>query len=306
MFPGFQISQKISTRNFRELLQIEKKLIETIIKPKEEQRITNITKRTIQKKLEITPRIQTAGGIIIGDEILSGKIKEKNLLTLSKRLSSYDVKLKRVEIVGDCQEEIISTTRRLSQECDYVFASGGIGCTHDDITYQAIASAFNRKLVTDKDLVNEMKKFYSSVYAKKQNAVQKMATIPENSEIIKTPGLWSPLVYVENVFILPGVPELFELMLNSAFSRIVKGPRITLQMIYSDYPKEEIKEFLDDLQSQFSSVIIGCYPQADCKKAGCKSAITIEGLNEKEVIYIAQLIKDKIKGSFFKPDTKHY
>src|SRR3989338_6545842 len=162
-----------------------------------------------------------ASAIIIGNEILNGKVQDANSQTLARVLFHCGVKLALIETIPDQAETIIATVQKHAQAFDFVFTSGGIGSTHDDITYEAVARAFDRKL----ELHPEALKRYTAFYGQEPNlARQKMLLLPEGAEILWSPPLWIPTVFINPVYVLPGIPELFTEILNSIKTRFTYRP----------------------------------------------------------------------------------
>ncbi|XXQ33325.1 MoaB/Mog domain-containing protein [Plasmodiophora brassicae] len=208
-------------------------------------------------------RIPQAAAVIIGNEVLSGKTKDTNSYYLARTLFDQGVRFARIETIPDLIDDISSTVRRLSSSFDYVFTSGGIGCTHDDITYEAIRQAFGLSLEVHHPTVETMRAYYASRGVKLNSAHMRMATLPYPADkIISTPGLWVPAVQVRNVFTLPGIPSLFESMVKSILAQLDCGTgkfhRLSLNLAVGE---SEIADCLAEVQSEFPTVEIGSYPK---------------------------------------------
>jgi molybdenum cofactor synthesis domain-containing protein len=158
-----------------------------------------------------------AGILIIGDEILAGKVVDSNASWLSQLLHLRGVDVCRVETVGDCLEEIQESVLRIKAKVGDgpVFTSGGIGPTHDDVTYRAIALAFGRSLKVHPETLERMTKHYAKKNQEVNDMRKRMATLPENCDVLFTEGMWVPLAVVEGVHILPGIPRLFQAMVEA-------------------------------------------------------------------------------------------
>ena len=237
----------------------------------------------------------SASALIIGDEILSGKIQDKNSYVLAKVLFERGVKLSRLEVISDDIDEIGRCLKRMSVTSDYVFTSGGIGPTHDDKTYEAIAKAFDRKLVYHEQ---SLKRFTEHLSARTPSvslneARKKMVLLPDPCEILWTPGLWVPLVIVENVYVLPGVPELFEHMLT-ANKMHFKGPPIARILVYTAMPEGDIAFDLERIQNAYPQVAIGSYPRQDM--IDHKVMVSFEGRDAIAVQQAAEEAKEAIGG----------
>lgn len=203
----------------------------------------------------------TAGMVVIGDEILTGKIQDKNTHTLAQVLFERGVILSRVETIPDVIEDIADTVRRMSKAYRWVFTSGGIGPTHDDKTYEGVARAFGKKLAYRDDVLAKMTAHYSALGKGELNDARKrMALMPEGCELLVGEGLWVPVVVVENVHVLPGVPSLFESMLVGIKDRF-SGPRRHRVLLYTDRYEGDIADALAREQAAHPTVAIGSYPQ---------------------------------------------
>ena len=153
---------------------------------------------------------KTSGLIIIGDEILSGKTLDTNSNYISKELSIRGVDVKEINIIQDIEEDIVSRVKLFSENYNYVFTTGGIGPTHDDITAESVAKAFNRKLVINKEAKKLLEKHYN--FNERTPARFKMAVFPESAKLIYNPVSVAPGFYIKNVFVFPGVPRIMKAM----------------------------------------------------------------------------------------------
>ncbi len=237
----------------------------------------------------------TACALIIGDEILTGKVQDANSYTLARVLFERGVRLLRIETVSDDIDEIGQTVRKLSGLADYVFTSGGIGPTHDDRTYEAIAKAFDRGLALHAPTLEKLRMDLQQRYpdAVLNDARKRMALLPDPCEIIGVERLWVPVVVVENVHILPGVPSLFSYMINGIKQRF-RGEVCERIIIYTRKSEGDIAEDLSRVQHAFPSVAIGSYPEYD--KATYKVMVTFEGVDVETVHKAARQVERAIDG----------
>lgn len=202
--------------------------------------------------------IVTASYIIIGDEILSGRTQDANLNFLANNLSEIGVNLKEVRVVADDEKEIIEAVNILRKKYDYLFTSGGVGPTHDDITSLAIAKAFNVELMQDLDSRNILEEYYKT---KNLNEARlKMSLIPKGSRAIKNDIMAVGGFYIENVFVLAGVPKIFRFMFDAIKNNIIGGQKIKSLEIKTSFKESSIAKSLGDLQLKYNSVSIGSYP----------------------------------------------
>ncbi len=201
-----------------------------------------------------TPR---ASAVIIGNEILNGKVRDINGYVLAQTLFNCGVSLKTIEVIPDNREIIAATIRKHAENYNLVFTSGGIGPTHDDITYDAVAYAFGQKLAIHQPTVER----YTQHYGRSPNQAQlKMALLPENCDVLWTENLWVPTVFIKPVYVLPGIPELFAAMLEGLKSRFSYKP-FERALVYSNLPESQIAAPLEAVQNRFPDVEIGSYPQ---------------------------------------------
>ena len=150
---------------------------------------------------------RTAGIVVIGNEILSGKVTDTNSSFLTRELRAMGVDVRRISVIPDDLDDIARTVRRFHETFDLVFTSGGVGPTHDDITIEGIARAFERRVVREPELERKLRDFYKE---KVNDARLKMSEVPEGAELIYGGTLAFPTLKVENVYILPGIPEILQ------------------------------------------------------------------------------------------------
>ncbi len=224
----------------------------------------------------------TAGMVVIGDEILTGKVLDENTFTLARVLFGRGVVLSRVETIPDDIEDIARTVRRMSAAYTWVFTSGGIGPTHDDRTYEGVARAFDRKLAYREDVLARMEEHHQALGKGPLNDARKrMALMPEGCQLLQGPApLWVPVVVVENVHVLPGVPTLFESMLSGIQERF-SGVLRHRVLLYTDGYEGDIADALAREQAAHPQVAIGSYPQYGSEKHPAQKRynvmVTIEG-----------------------------
>ncbi len=199
----------------------------------------------------------TAALLVIGNEILSGKVKDTNSPFLAVELRKLGVDLERILTIPDVIDIIADETRAMSKTYDFVFTSGGIGPTHDDLTMDAIAQAFDRPIVLNQSMVDRMTRHSSRPV---NDAMRKMAMIPEGAEVIDVGGLWFPVIVVENVHVFPGIPELFEKKFHSIRDRF-SGVPFQLRKFYVRENESEIADILNELLKTFPALMLGSYPR---------------------------------------------
>jgi len=200
----------------------------------------------------------TAGFIIIGDEILSGRTADQNLNFLAKNLSEIGIVLKEVRVIGDYEVEIISTIRELKNKYNYIFTSGGIGPTHDDITSISVAKAFDQPLI----LNDIAKKILIHHYGENNinEARMKMAYLPKNALLLDNPVSSAPGFVIENVFVMAGVPKIFQAMFKASINFLKTGEKILSRELKISLTESIIAKDLSNLQLQFPDISMGSYP----------------------------------------------
>lgn len=234
--------------------------------------------------------MSTAAVIIIGNEILSGRTQDANLAFIGKRLESLGINLLEACIIPDDEEIIINTTRNYKERFTYIFTTGGIGPTHDDITTASIAKLFNVPLEKNPKAVASLERHYGS--APINEARMKMAYIPANAILIKNPVSGAPGFQIGNVFVLPGIPQILQVMFDGITDRLVGGPPILSRNISTNLRESSLAQGLGFLQSRFTTVSIGSYPYFKKGRPGINLVMRSTISSDLEDIYseIEQLI----------------
>ena len=199
-----------------------------------------------------------SGIIIIGNEILSGRTQDTNTSTISKWLNSLGIKVQEVRVIPDVEKIIIDTVNELRKKYDYIFTTGGIGPTHDDITASSISKAFNLTYGPHKEAMSLLEKYYK--LGEFNEGRQKMAWMPTNANLIYNPTSGAPGFNVENVFCLPGVPSILKSMLGGISHKLIGGNAILSHTINLRTVESEISKSLSIVQDNNKDVDIGSYP----------------------------------------------
>jgi FAD synthetase len=199
----------------------------------------------------------TAGILVIGNEILSGKITDSNSPYLARELRLLGVDLERILTIPDELETIAAEVRAMSERYDLVFTSGGIGPTHDDLTMDGIARAFGRQVVLHESIAERIGRAQGRPAS---GSLLKMARVPEGSALLDAGDLWFPLVVVENVYVLPGVPELLRKKFESVRERF-RGIPFLLKRVFVRRRESDIAESLNALLGDFPELLLGSYPK---------------------------------------------
>ena len=199
---------------------------------------------------------RTAGIIIIGDEILSGKVHDSNSFYLASELRKLGVSLMRISVIPDDTEVIGKEASEFSRRYDFVFTSGGVGPTHDDVTMEGIAAGFGARLIKHPRL----KEYFRLKYGDRLNqAVMKMAEVPEGSEVIDFSDASFPLVMFRNIFVLPGIPEYLKNKFSLVKERF-RCPAFYLRRLFLNANESDIAEALNTIVAESRDVSFGSYP----------------------------------------------
>jgi molybdenum cofactor synthesis domain-containing protein len=202
---------------------------------------------------------KSAGIIVIGNEILSGKTQDENALFLARELRALGVDLQKIAVIPDELGLISSEVRLFSSLFDYVFTTGGVGPTHDDLTMDGIAAAFEQKIRRHPELESTLRSYYSDALIEGN---LRMADVPEGARLVGGRGMWFPVIAVENVFIFPGVPDI----LKRKFDRIKEMFREApyhLREVFLRADEGQIAGILHDLLSEYPELMLGSYPYFD-------------------------------------------
>ena len=212
--------------------------------------------------------------LIIGNEILSGRTQDTNTSSLATWLNSIGVKVKEVRVIPDIEKTIVDTLNVLRKENDYVFTTGGIGPTHDDITAESVSKAFGLKYEKHKEGYKILESYYKP--GEFNEGRQKMIWMPENADLILNPTSGAPGFSVENVFCLPGVPSIMKSMLGGITNKIVGGEPILSKTISLKTVESEIANSLTKVQDNNKDVEIGSYPFFHAGKLGVSIVLRSE------------------------------
>jgi molybdenum cofactor synthesis domain-containing protein len=215
--------------------------------------------------------VTTAGIVIIGDEILTGKFAEENATFLIGELRSLGVELRRIIVIPDVLDEIAATVTDFAGRFDHVFTSGGVGPTHDDLTMAGIAQGFGIRVVREPVLEDRVRAYWGT---KLSAPNLRLADIPEGAELVYGNDTVWPVVAYRNVYILPGVPALFRRKFIDIRDRFRAVP-MTIARVYLDADEGQIAGDLDVVVAAFPTVRIGSYPRFT--ERDFKVLITLEG-----------------------------
>ena len=234
----------------------------------------------------------TAGVIVIGDEILSGRTKDTNSNFIADKLVKAGIKLEQIRTIQDNQKTIIDTVKAFHKSYTYVFTTGGIGPTHDDITSESIAIAFNKEFCFHKEAFKILEDYYPK--GEFNEGRKKMAKMPESSELILNPLTVCPGFRIENVFVFPGVPEIMKKMFVHVLKNIQKGEPKKIITISTNLYESLIAEKLSIIQEENPKCSIGSYPYFNHVSKIMGVNIVISSWKLKNLDNIADEIEDMI------------
>jgi|TARA_B110000263_G_scaffold247124_1_gene259373 molybdenum cofactor synthesis domain-containing protein len=228
--------------------------------------------------------------IIIGDEILSGRTEDKNLSYLAKWLGKLGINLCEVRVVLDIKKDIIDAVNSLRKRYDYVFTTGGIGPTHDDITTESIAKAFGVEARIDDDALEKMKDFLAG--KELTEPLLKMLKIPEGGELIYSPATKAPGYKIGNVFVMAGIPKIMQGMLEGMYDYLEKGDLVHSRSLDIMVGESFFAEDLAEIQGKFKTVSVGSYPFSRDGVYG--ATIVIRSTQESDLASCESLVKELI------------
>jgi molybdenum cofactor synthesis domain-containing protein len=232
---------------------------------------------------------RTAAALIIGNEILSGKIVDTNTTFLARTLFALGIELRRVVVCPDEIDTIAEDLSALRGAHDLVFTSGGVGPTHDDVTIEGVAASFERPVVRSEAVEKMIRHYYGD---RATEAHFRMANMPEGAEMIRSSNAPWPTVVIENVFVLPGVPEIFELKLVDLRKRLDQGHEFHSQAVYTLSGEGEIASLLERIAKDFPEVMVGSYVK--WKAEDYRTKVTFDGNDPDEVSKAADMLVNEL------------
>lgn len=221
----------------------------------------------------------TAAALVIGNEILSGRTNDSNINYIAKKLFGIGIKLAEVRVIPDIEDEIISAVNALRSRYTYVFTTGGIGSTHDDITAASVAKAFNALLVENPESIARITAHYTP--EKMNPARRRMALMPQCAKLIDNVVSAIPGFQFKNVYVLAGVPDIMKAMLDSVAVGLVHGAQIYTATISCKTPESTIADELAAIAIKYPELDIGSYPTFRIEGIGL--SIVVRGTDNKSV-----------------------
>ena len=228
--------------------------------------------------------------LIIGNEILSGRTQDTNTSTIALWLNSIGVKVEEVRVIPDIEKTIIDTVNKLRKSYNYIFTTGGIGPTHDDITAESISKAFDLKYEIHKEAFKILENYYKP--GEFNEGRQKMVWMPKSANLILNPTSGAPGFSVENVFCLPGVPSTLKSMIGGLKNEIVGGEPILSHTISLRTVESEIASSLTEIQNNNKEVEIGSYPFFQAGKLGV--SIVMRSVDQSKIDFCSSKILELV------------
>tara|TARA_B110000467_G_scaffold63135_1_gene57566 strand:+ start:3365 stop:4117 length:753 start_codon:yes stop_codon:yes gene_type:complete len=202
----------------------------------------------------------SASVLVIGDEILSGRTQDTNSNYIAKKMAEIGIDTSEIRVIPDIKEVIIESVNELREKNDYLFTTGGIGPTHDDITAESIALAFGVKIELNESAFSVLKKYYEEIGSPFNEVRQRMARIPVGATLIENPVSKAPGFKIENVFVFAGIPKIMIAMLENSLKFLHKGSIVHSQSVKVDAVEGDIADTLSLMDSEDSDLRIGSYP----------------------------------------------
>ena len=240
----------------------------------------------------MTQEIYTAALIIIGDEVLSGRTKDANTPYVAEKLNDSGVRLKEVRIIPDDAQVIIDTVNELRAAHNYVFTTGGIGPTHDDITSENVAAAFGVELELNEAAYAELLAYYKDE-SEITESRKKMAIIPKGAKLIENPVSGAPGIHIGNVYVMAGVPRIMQAMLDSILPTLTGGAAVVSRSVDADLAESFVADGLAQIQKKYDDVAIGSYPKYQNGKFG--TSLVMRGTDESALEACVQDVAELVR-----------
>ncbi|MGC6537437.1 MAG: competence/damage-inducible protein A [Candidatus Puniceispirillaceae bacterium] len=238
---------------------------------------------------------QTAAILVIGDEILSGRTKDKNIGWLAEQLNEIGIDLIEARVIADVESVIIRHVRELSESYDYLFTSGGIGPTHDDITTASIAKAFGKAVIRHEEAERRLLAHYKDTDIEFNEARQKMADIPEDAALIDNPASAAPGFILENVYVMAGVPSILQSMFEGLKDKLEGGPKRTRITVQCAIGEGTIATIMQEVSNHFEGLSVGSYPWFKPGQFG--TAVVITSKDKTDCYEAATMMADKVRSA---------
>ncbi|MGQ3050025.1 MAG: competence/damage-inducible protein A [Niveispirillum sp.] len=241
----------------------------------------------------MTDTAPTAALLIIGNEILSGRTQDANMAFIAKHLGTLGIRFREARVVPDEEVEIVAAVNALRARYTYVFTTGGIGPTHDDITAECIAKAFGLPLIRNPEAVRRLELHYAGT-SMLNEARLRMANTPEGAILIDNPVSTAPGFQIGNVFVMAGVPMIMQAMLTGIGDRLVGGPVVKTKSVASSIPEGSFADTLRTIAADYPGVDIGSYPAF--RQGKVSTALVLRATDPVLLETVTALVADMLRG----------
>ena len=237
-------------------------------------------------------KVVNAGVLIIGNEILSGRTQDTNLRDIANTLGGWGIRVAEARVIPDIESVIVAAVRAAKAQYDYVFTTGGIGPTHDDITAMSIAKAFEVPLVEHDGIASLIRSRSQDVSDHVLASRLRMAMVPKGAGLVQNPG-GPPGFFLDNVYVLAGIPSVMRNMLSSLEGKLESGDRVFSASVKAYVTESSVAAGLEELQSAFASVDIGSYPFRD--DGGYGTRLVVRGTDQSVLDALCERIRDLVR-----------
>jgi molybdenum cofactor synthesis domain-containing protein len=240
-----------------------------------------------------TIEVVTAGVLVIGDEILSGRTKDKNIGYIADYLTAVGIDLKEVRVVSDDEYAIVSALNALRITYDYVFTTGGIGPTHDDITAECVAKAFGVSIDYHPEAVAILKERMAKIGGELNEARMRMARIPDGATLVANKVSGAPGFWIGNVIVMAGVPSIMQAMLDEVAPKLKTGAKLLSVSIRADAKEGDVGTELGAIAKAHPETLIGSYPFFD-EKIGPNTNIVMRARDPEKLKIVKEAVEEML------------
>ena len=237
--------------------------------------------------------IVTAAVLVIGDEILSGRTKDKNIGFIADYLTAIGIDLKEVRVVSDDEGAIVTALNALRKQYTYVFTTGGIGPTHDDITAECVAKAFGVSIDHHPEAVAILKERMAKIGGELNEARLRMARIPDGAALVKNKVSGAPGFWIENVIVMAGVPSIMQAMIDEVAPKLKTGAKLLSESIRADAKEGDVGTELGAIAKEHPDTIIGSYPFFD-EKLGPNTNIVVRARDAQKLASVKAAVESML------------
>jgi molybdenum cofactor synthesis domain-containing protein len=239
------------------------------------------------------PEIVTAGILVIGDEILSGRTKDKNSGYIAEYLTAIGIDLREVRVVADDEDAIVQALNALRTRYTYVFTTGGIGPTHDDITADCVAKTFGVAIDYDPRAVALLKERYATMGTELNEARMRMTRVPKGAELVSNKVSAAPGFWIGNVIVMAGVPSIMHAMLDAVAPKLRTGIKMMSETVRADCREGDVGTELGEIARAHPEVMIGSYPFVD-EVRGPNTNIVVRGRDRTQLAAAKAAVEDML------------